>query len=244
MKHRCDRDGRVTYCYRQDSSPAFDARVFDQEHFKASGHLKGIAEGGRGNTFFVEHDGAALVLRHYRRGGAVRSISDASYIYLGLERTRAYGEFQCLCKLEELNLPAARAYACRIERRGVVYSASLVTYQIDGATLATRLVDGKVSADDWRRIGQCVARFHHAGICHADLNAHNILIDDNGTVSLIDFDRARIFKPVTPASPLPWHQANIERLWRSVCKCSASKERHFDGFKELRIAWAESWISV
>jgi len=240
VKHQCDREERITYCYRPDATPVFDRTVFDQEKLKALGQLSGIAQGGRGNTFFIEHGDASLVLRHYRRGGMVRYISDASYFYTGLERTRAHREFLCLCELEDLELPAARPYACRVERRGLIYSASLVTYLLPGTTLATRLIDGKLTPELWRAVGECIARFHACGICHADLNTHNILIDDAGNVSLIDFDRARRYSaeslPVIP----PWAQRNIDRLWRSVCKFAGGDESHTVGFTELRNAWQES----
>lgn len=240
MKHQCDRDGRVTFCYRQDSEPRFDPRVFDEDQLAASGHLRGIAEGGRGNTFFIDHGGASLVLRHFRRGGMARYLSEASYVYTGLQNTRAWREFVFLCELENLNLPAARPYACRIERRGLTYSASLVTYQLAGATLATLLIDGLVDSGDWENIGTCIAQFHKAGVCHADLNAHNILLDGSGNVSLIDFDRARLLETDGQPQPAKWGYTNIERLWRSICKSTASSERHQAGFDILRQAWLDT----
>ena len=240
MKHQCDRDGRITYCYRQDSVPDFHPDVFDEEQLSNSGLVKGVADGGRGNTFFIEQGGSALVLRHYRRGGMVRYLSEASYLYSGAQKTRAWREFVCLCELEDLNLPAARPFACRIERRGLVYSASLVTYRLAGATLATLLIDGKVDSTDWENIGKCIARFHKAGVCHADLNAHNVLVDDAGGVSLIDFDRARRLGTDVQSYPAKWSHANIERLWRSICKSTASTERHQAGFDILRQAWLDT----
>ncbi len=240
MKRQCDREGRITYCYRQDSEPDFDPCVFDEERLSASGLVKGVADGGRGNTFFIEQGGTALVLRHYRRGGMVRYFSEASYLYSGMQKTRAWREFMFLCELEDSNLPAAKPFACRIERRGLVYSASLVTYRLAGATLATLLIDGKINNTDWENIGKCIARFHKAGVCHADLNAHNIILDASGNVSLIDFDRARCLKTNGQSYPGKWSYTNMERLWRSICKTTASDERHQPGFDILRQAWLDA----
>jgi 3-deoxy-D-manno-octulosonic acid kinase len=37
-----------------------------------------------------------------------------------------------------------------------------------------------------------IARFHRAGVWHADLTAHNILLEVRGVPWLLDFDRGRI----------------------------------------------------
>jgi 3-deoxy-D-manno-octulosonic acid kinase len=57
-----------------------------------------------------------------------------------------------------------------------------------------------------------IAKFHHAGVDHADLNAHNILLDAAQRVSVIDFDRGRLR---TPGS---WRLRNLRRLHRSLLK--------------------------
>jgi 3-deoxy-D-manno-octulosonic acid kinase len=61
-----------------------------------------------------------------------------------------------------------------------------------------------------------VARFHRAGVWHADLNAHNVLVTADG-LYLIDFDRGRMRIP-SPA----WQQANLQRLRRSLLKLGAA----------------------
>jgi 3-deoxy-D-manno-octulosonic acid kinase len=57
---------------------------------------------------------------------------------------------------------------------------------------------------------------HRAGVDHADLNAHNILLDSQGVVSVIDFDRGRL------RSPGSWRNANLLRLHRSLGKIARS----------------------
>jgi len=71
----------------------------------------------------------------------------------------------------------------------------------------------------WRgRGGRPIAALHRAGggSCGI-LNAHNILLDPKGTVSIIDFDRGP-----GCADREPWgHGANLQRLRRSLVKIRA-----------------------
>jgi 3-deoxy-D-manno-octulosonic acid kinase len=76
-----------------------------------------------------------------------------------------------------------------------------------------RLNEQGLPMRDWAEIGRVIRRFHNAGVWHADLNAHNVLLDANGAVTLIDFDRAR-FRP--PAKR--WREVNLARLLRSLNK--------------------------
>ena len=55
-------------------------------------------------------------------------------------------------------------------------------------------------------VGSVIGRFHRAGVWHADLNAHNVLVAPDG-VYLIDFDRGRLRVPA-----VAWQQANLQRL--------------------------------
>jgi 3-deoxy-D-manno-octulosonic acid kinase len=70
-----------------------------------------------------------------------------------------------------------------------------------------------MSVARWQAVGATVARFHRAGVMHADLNAQNILLDDQFGVFLVDFDKSRKM----PADQ-SWQKANLERLNRSLLK--------------------------
>jgi 3-deoxy-D-manno-octulosonic acid kinase len=56
-----------------------------------------------------------------------------------------------------------------------------------------------------------VRRFHDLGVCHADLNVHNILLSEDG-VYLVDFDRCQL------RGGGLWRDANLVRLRRSLEK--------------------------
>ena len=63
-----------------------------------------------------------------------------------------------------------------------------------------------------------MARFHRAGVWHADLNAHNILVAES-QLYLIDFDRGERRPPDET-----WRIANLQRLRRSLVKLGAMAE--------------------
>ena len=197
--------------------PEFDQRVFDDKWLETNNYVVNSPSAGRGASLFLEINNIDLVLRHYRRGGIVRTVSEKHYIWQGLKRTRAWREFDVLSALELQGLPSPRPYACQVQRRGHKYSASLITYFLTGMTLAERVCTTTLPAERWHDIGTCIRRFHVAGVDHADLNAHNILIDHNA-VSLIDFDRA-VIKSGKSCDRL---HKNLKRLKRSLNKIGSS----------------------
>lgn len=212
--------------------------MFDAEALAARGCVTGTAGAGRGGATFFTLGGAPLVLRHYRRGGAVRHLSADRYVSRGAERSRPMREFALLVELERLGLPAPTAYAARRVRHGPFESGSLVMHRLPGDTLAERLATRRDV--DWAAIGRCVARFHRAGVAHADLNAHNVMVAPDAPrererVSLIDFDRGRI----RPDAPSPSASRNLARLVRSVRKVAGWSGTAVDerGLVALETAW-------
>ena len=182
-------------------------------------------KGRQGLHLFTYH-GQQLVLRHYYRGGAIAKFIRDSYLWCGLHRTRAIGELQTLCTLRQLDLPVPAPVAARVRKEGLTYRADIVTRLIpETQSLSFRLTENPLSADTWRRIGAVIRRFHDHNCNHADLNAHNILLGEEETVYLVDFDRARVGKSARGAA-----QRNLSRLQRSLSKL---KERepsfHYSG---------------
>jgi 3-deoxy-D-manno-octulosonic acid kinase len=172
---------------------------------------------GRGAAYMIEADGRSLVLRHYRRGGFIARLSADRYIWRGAERTRSFQEWQLLYLMHRAGLPVPQPIAAGYRRDGYTYSADLLVQQIAGVrSLAQALRAGPVSIGIWVAIGRWLRHFHMRGICHADLNAHNVLLGalDN-EVWLIDFDRGAV------RTPGWWCDANLVRLQRSLQKISA-----------------------
>ncbi len=193
-----------------------DASLFDAMRWPAAAYADGPG-GGRGRALFIEFEGQQWVLRHYCRGGLVRWLSDDRFVWTGLDRSRPLREWALLEEMYRSALPVPRPVAGRVERRGAVYTADLITVCIpDVTTLSQRLSCESLSTEIWRSVGLLIARFHAAGICHADLNAHNIQIDANDRLYLLDFDRSRI-----RIGSDKWKQRNLDRLHRSLSKLLA-----------------------
>jgi 3-deoxy-D-manno-octulosonic acid kinase len=176
------------------------------------------AAGGRGTVVFLRGDDGDWALRHYFRGGLPSRFLKDHFLWLGAGRTRSFREWRLLRRLHAGGLPVPRPIAARYRRRGVGYTADLMTARIPGAEpLSERLALSSLSQVAWRRIGQCLRRFHDAGVFHADLNAHNLLLDEQGTPWMIDFDRGRLRPPGA------WRRRNLERFLRSLRKLESER---------------------
>lgn len=210
-----------SYClYDSHEINAFDPNMLDPAYWQRENAITGSAQ-GRGTTWFVKHINKTSkqekqwVLRHYYRGGLIGKIVNDSYWFTSQENTRAVREFTLLGDMQKLALPAPKPIACRVIRHGLFYRADLLSSRIEGAQdLVALLSEQVLSAALWKKIGVTIKHFHDNDIYHHDLNAHNILIDNNENVFLIDFDRGEI-RENNQAS---WQQANMARLQRSFLK--------------------------
>lgn len=172
-----------------------------------------LRSAGRGCTMIVSDGKREFVLRHYVRGGLIGRVNHNRYLWLGEDRNRAFDEWHLLSRLTAMSLPVPRPAAARYRRGFMCYTADLLTVKIPGITpLSTRISGQPADADFWRGIGRCIRRFHDAGVYHADLNAYNVQVGDDGGVCLLDFDRGKIMHPG------PWQQKNLARLNRSLTK--------------------------
>jgi 3-deoxy-D-manno-octulosonic acid kinase len=74
-------------------------------------------------------------------------------------------------------------------------------------------------------------------VWHADLNAHNILVDDAGRIFIVDFDRGRVLPRYGR-----WARANLARLRRSLEKVHATGRALYytrEGWSQLLKGYAE-----
>lgn len=205
-------DGHRIACLDPEAVPDFSFEYFDPEYWVAAQRVVGQSK-GRGVTWFVRYDPTEWVLRHYWRGGLVGKILSDQFFYTGINRTRSFAEFDLLRHLREEDLPVPRPIAAQVRRFGCCYRADLLIERIpDSQDLVQILQQRELTSDEWSVIGSVLAQFHFAGADHADLNAHNILLDTRGKVWVIDFDKGAL------RHPGPWQEHNMERLKRSFIK--------------------------
>jgi tRNA A-37 threonylcarbamoyl transferase component Bud32 len=201
-----------------------DSRLFDPQWLRESGRLTGSST-GRNTAWFLNHAGRDLVLRHYWRGGMVGRFIKDLFMREAVGNSRAMQEFSLLGWMHQKGLPVPRPVAARYSRTGLWYRADLLMEMIPATRpLADLLVEKRLTEDDWKRIGAVIARMHSLGVQHSDLNCRNILLDTEGQVWLIDFDKCE------RRLPGKWQKQNLERLERSL-----NKEKT----KEPSLHWTE-----
>lgn len=178
-----------------------------------------VASGRGGARRIVLRGGKVVFLRRYLRGGLMRFLVRDLYL---LRPPRPLREL--------LATEAARAAGCRvpivhaiaIEDRGPCYRGWIVTSAIDGArSYIDVFAEGDAAARGalLAAAGNAIRELHDAGVYHPDLNGHNLLIDADGQVAIIDFDRAVV------AAPGNFRLGEIgrDRFWRSMRKLTTAR---------------------
>lgn len=223
MRETVHSEGRNTYIYDAD---LIEGRQVFTLFVDASPASVQQTLGGRGRIHVVRHAGRDYVLRHYHRGGLPARITTDRYLWTGLRHSRPWREWRLLAELHAHGLPVPQPLAAKVTRRAAVYRGDLVTLRLPAeGSLAEHLLRAPLSEAAWRNVGETIWTFHAQGVCHADLNAHNVLLADAGARCwLIDFDKATRRAPAQS-----WQSANVQRLKRSLDKLQqASPHAHFE----------------
>ncbi|MEL1264942.1 3-deoxy-D-manno-octulosonic acid kinase [Pseudoxanthomonas putridarboris] len=227
----------------------YGAILFDRKHLRQADpdwflpekwgdRARPVDSGGRGGAWFIDAPSSQCVLRVYRRGGLAARFSRDRYLWHGPNRTRSFAEFRLTRALLARGLPVPRPVAASYLRDGMFYRAAILMERLLDVRPLADLAQSQGPHAPWESAGRLVARFHRAGLDHADLNAHNILFDDKGHGWLIDFDRGNLRIPATA-----WREENLARLKRSLLKLRGERgtdevERHF---AVLRKAYDHTW---
>jgi 3-deoxy-D-manno-octulosonic acid kinase len=199
-------------CYDLEWVEKPNTSIFTAVYWQQQERIFGSAT-GRGTTWFVQMPKIQAALRHYRRGGLFGRLVQDSYLYTGLKRTRSFAELALLQELRRAGVRVPRPLAAQVERKGLCYRADILTEYIEGATSLLDLLKQRALTDaECASVALEIAKMHKACVNHTDLNIHNILLDKEGLVWLIDFDKC--YK----SSAKGWRQANLKRLERSFLK--------------------------
>ncbi|GLS92622.1 3-deoxy-D-manno-octulosonic acid kinase [Psychromonas marina] len=185
---------------------------FDAQYWKTHNKIIGSAE-GRGTTWFVQLDKIEGALRHYRRGGLFGKIVSDHYIFTSWSKTRSLAEFSLLQTLNKAGVNVPKPIAAIAKKRNFCYQADLLSEKIPNAQdLVSILLQRALTPDEYSAIAEQIKKMHQAQVNHTDLNIHNILLDTQGKVWLIDFDKCY------QQSGEGWKESNIQRLLRSFNK--------------------------
>lgn len=222
MTTHYSRQGNCYLLSAESLSQLLTVSDFQPDALGLAGRIESQAE-GRGSAWFIRLGDERAVLRHYYRGGLVAKLSKDSFFWTGAERSRAFAEFRLLEWMVLQGLPVPVPLGAKVQRSGLLYRCDLITRTLPHTqTLADRIAVDVLPAEVWAELGRVVRSMHALGVWHADLNAKNILIDDAGAVSLIDFDRCRRREGDA------WQQDNLLRLRRSLDKLLGLEQiRHF-----------------
>ncbi len=152
---------------------------------------------GRGGVGLMRLGDRQLVVRPYRRGGALGALLHDRYA----RPARARAELEMLAALRDEGVPVVTPVAAVARRTGAFWRLRLCTELMPGATtLPGFLADNPAQR---RFVAAAVGAVLHlafaAGLRHPDLHADNVLCCTRGDkvrVVLVDLDRATLKKPL------------------------------------------------
>jgi 3-deoxy-D-manno-octulosonic acid kinase len=174
--------------YDADQLPRPNPEWMRAEHWPQAELLAG----GRGAAWRIDTQWGTAVLKHYRRGGLMAKVNQASYWFNGWQNTRALREWRLLAQMFDAGLPVPKPWFAIAQRRGRWYRCAIVSGFLESSRSLWSLPPAQLlDASLWQNVGALVRQFCDAGIMHPDLNLGNILLDARQGLSMIDFDRAR-----------------------------------------------------
>ncbi len=187
--HRKGRRGIVRREWREAVNGILEAQVESQPF-----------PGGRGGTVRALTSQGAVIVRTFRRGGAMRWAGET---YFGF-RARPFHEFWLLLRARRRGLPVPDPIAAVVmPYLGIAYRGLLMMSEIGGVSVWEYLREHP-AADITLALAHSLHRLHDGGLDHPDLNLGNILVlpgDDETGFAFVDLDRAHLReKPLAEAA--------------------------------------------
>ena len=182
------------------------------------------------------------IKKHYFRKGLMKFLGD-NYLFAKLQNTRSFQEYSILKYLVKKNFNTCKPIIGWVSSNMISYKANLVVEKIEETkTLSATLIsiyrgerDSSTISSGYYLLGKEVAKMHHHGVFHGDLNANNILVTreifhstdkSSKGIYIIDFDKSKIQKISKKDI-----SSNINRLKRSLNKIGIYNENDFQSFE-------------
>jgi tRNA A-37 threonylcarbamoyl transferase component Bud32 len=148
-----------------------------------------------GRTALIEgtlENGRALVVKSYHRGGFLRHLLPP--IHLRIFETRCRRESLILEKVKSLNGKVPQAI-CYVEEGEFFYNGWLVTERIqDGVNLLDYIAEHPAETQKkLSLLSEQMKILIQAGIHHVDLHPGNAVVAGDGSVFIVDFDKAYFY---------------------------------------------------
>ncbi|HDS15859.1 MAG TPA: hypothetical protein ENN66_04460 [Proteobacteria bacterium] len=177
------------------------------------------AQNGRGAifTFTDRRFAEALVLRKYRHGGLWRFFSGDRFFSC----RRFLTELKVHSRLKEMGFPVPAPLGVLVvkKRKGLSFvNGYFATKLLPGVITLSQYLQHSGGVERLRlalALGRQIRKLHDMGIFYTDLHIRNILVDVQGNLFLIDFDKAREFPEPLSAR---FRRANLYRFMRSIDK--------------------------
>ncbi len=103
-----------------------------------------------------------------------------------LTRQRLSVEVRVLKKLHSTKISSPSLFDVDIEEGWIILS------EVEGITLYESLLNGKSNIEQINKFGGLIRHLHELGISHGDLTTHNVIIGEDGELTLIDFGLSKI----------------------------------------------------
>ena len=103
-----------------------------------------------------------------------------------LTRQRLSVEVRVLRKLHSTTVSSPSLFDVDIDEGWIILS------EVEGVTLYESLLNGESNIEKIKKFGGLIRQLHELGISHGDLTTHNVMINDDGELTLIDFGLSKI----------------------------------------------------
>ncbi|MEY4667381.1 MAG: hypothetical protein RL518_80 [Pseudomonadota bacterium] len=157
--------------------------------------------GGRGYTGIQNIDGLGRVfVKQYAHGGLLRHITGGSFLCVGPSRSLL--EFLMLERVREIGINAPKPMIF-VNKGSFFYRTWLFMEEIANSrnvaeiSRSDRAEDVDVLHEAMGKLAEQVLLLITNKIFHVDLHPGNVLVEQGGRVSIVDFDKAREFKGST-----------------------------------------------